>query len=93
VKLVKIKEGFIVRKIADTNIVVPIGDNIADFNGFISLNETALFLWKKIAGGTDLSQLANDMTQEYEISMETAQKDIKRFLERLKRADMLDEYA
>ena len=43
----KIKENFILRKIAGDDVVVPIGENIADFNGAITLNETAALLWKE----------------------------------------------
>lgn len=32
----KIKENFILRKIAGDDVVVPIGENIADFNGAIT---------------------------------------------------------
>lgn len=39
----KIKDSFILRKIAGEDMVVPVGESIADFNGAISLNETAAF--------------------------------------------------
>ena len=39
-----IKKDFVVRTIAGQDVVVPIGENVAKFNGIISLNETAAFL-------------------------------------------------
>ncbi len=36
----KIKEDFILRKVADSYVVVPVNDMTVDFNGIINLNET-----------------------------------------------------
>ena len=41
----KIKSNFAKRKIADSNIVVPVGPAIKDFNGMITLNDSASFFW------------------------------------------------
>ena len=41
----QIKPGFAMRKIAGSNIVVPVGAASSDFNGMITLNDTGAFLW------------------------------------------------
>ena len=87
----KIKEGFILRKIADADIVVPIGNNIADFNGIITLNETAVFLWKLLKDGAEQPDMVEALMKEYEISRELAQTDIDNFVERLNQSDLLME--
>jgi len=85
----KIKEGFILRKIADSDIVVPVGDNIANFNGVVMLNETATFLWDLLKEGTELRLLTEALSMEYQISWEVAQKDTERFISQLQEAQML----
>lgn len=87
----KIKEGFILRKIAGTDIVVPIGNNIANFNGIISLNETAALLWKMLKEGTELSHLAEALITEYDIAKEQAEEDAMQFVNQLRQANILDE--
>ena len=43
----KIKDGYMVREVAGSQIVVPVGERTVDFNGIITLNETAAFLcWR-----------------------------------------------
>lgn len=86
----KIKEGFILRKIANNDMVVPIGNNIADFNGIISLNESAAFLWKRLKEGAELQQLAETLTKEYNINREQAEVDAEDFIERLQKAELLE---
>ena len=49
----KIKEGFIIKKLGIGYIVVTVGDASKDFNGVIRLNETGAFLWQSIQDGAD----------------------------------------
>ncbi len=86
----KIKEGFILRKIADTDMVIPIGDNIAYFNGIISLNETAAFLWKKLSEGSEPSALSEELMEAYHISSEMATEDTFQFITQLQLANILE---
>ncbi len=80
---VKLKEGFIYRTIAGEHVVIPTGNNIADFNGIISLNETAAFLWVKIQSPFTREDLVEALLQEYEVDRELAGKDVDEFLRTL----------
>ena len=44
----KIKEDFVLRKVADSYVVVPVNKMTLDFNGIINLNETGAFLFEKL---------------------------------------------
>ena len=46
----KIKENYRVREIAGENLIVEQGKSQADMTKVISLNNTALFLWKELKG-------------------------------------------
>lgn len=78
------------RKIAGSDIVVPVGENISDFNGIISLNDSAAFLWRKLMEGSEIGQLTESLMKEYEITKELAQKDAQHFVARLQEAGMLE---
>jgi len=86
---VKLRSGFIQRKIADSDIVIPIGDNIAQFNGLITLNETAAFLFKLISEGSTVGRLIDALTEKYEIEAAMAGKDVADFILQLEKANML----
>ncbi len=86
----KIKEGFILRKVAGVDMVVPIGNNIADFSGVITLNESAAFLWKLLNAEVEFETLAIALQQEYEIDMELAVTDVKEFVNLLARSAILE---
>lgn len=81
----KIKEGFIVKKIMDDYIVVPTGDNIVDFAVVVSLNESGAFLWEQLKSGGTEETLVSALMQEYEgLDRATAEADVSEFLELLK---------
>ena len=79
----KIKKGFILRKIADTYVIVAVGDAARDFNGMITLNETGAFLWEGICAGDDEQTLVQKLMQNYEIDEQTAKKDVAAFVKKV----------
>jgi hypothetical protein len=81
----KIKEGFIIKKLGIGYIVVTVGDASMDFNGVIRLNETGAFLWQSIQDGADSREkLIQAMLDRYEdLDQETAKNDLDEFLGRV----------
>ena len=86
----KIKKGFILREVAGNYIVVATGKAAKNFNGLITLNETGAFLWKCLEENATEESLLKDLLAEYDIDEETAQKDIKAFLNRVKEASLVE---
>lgn len=85
----KIKNGFILRKVGGQNVVVAVGKASLEFNGIIRLNDTGKFLWEQMKGDITEEQLLNAMLNAYDIDRETAEKDISAFIDKLKGADLL----
>ena len=52
----KLKQGFVLRKVAGETIVLPSGDEL-NLNMMITLNETGEFLWKHLETGTEVEDL------------------------------------
>ncbi len=79
----KIKNGFILRKISDTYVVVAVGEAAKNFTGMITLNSTGGFLWEKLSEGADEAQLAEALMAEYDVDEETAKKDAADFVKKM----------
>lgn len=86
----KIKEDFILRKVADSYVVVPVNNLSLDFNGIINLNETGAFLFGLMQKGADREELISEMLDEYDVTPQKAEKDIDLFIEKVKGADILE---
>ena len=87
----KIKEGYLLRTVAGSNIVVPIGEGAIDFSGVITLNEVGAFLWRALEEGVSKEELVKKLTSEYEVDEATASADIDTFAARLREASLLDD--
>jgi hypothetical protein len=81
--LYKMKSGFVAREVGNELILVPLTGNVAQMNALFTLNDTAKFIWENINENNSSADLVNLMTEEFSIDRETAEKDIKLFLDKL----------
>ena len=75
----KIKSGFVVRKIANQYMAVPVGARAKELHGMIGLNETAAFLWELLKEERTEEELVQELLKEYEVEEEQANQSVKRF--------------
>lgn len=87
----KIKENFLLKNIAGSYVVVPTGSELVDFNGMVTLNESGAFLWNLLKQEQTAQSLATAMTEEYDVTAETAARDVEKFLDTLKKAELLEQ--
>lgn len=86
----KIKEGYILREVAESYVVVPIGEATLDFNGMMTLNGTGAFLFERMIKGTTKEKLMQDLITIYKIDKETAKTDVVDFIKKVKEADLFE---
>lgn len=86
----KIKDGFMLREVAGSHVVVPMGKAAANFNGMITLNEMGAFLWKRLEQGATRESLLADVLAEYDVTEERALAGIDRFLARLTEEEFIE---
>lgn len=87
----KIKNGLNLVNIAGNNIVDTLGSDLVDLNVMISLNDVAAFIFEALKEETTKEEIIKKVMKEYDISEETATKDVTEFLENLKANSMLEE--
>ena len=81
----QIKPGFAMRKIAGSNIVVPVGAASSDFN------DTGAFLWNCFLQPTTEAQVVEALMHEYEVERQRAAADVAHFAALLRENDLLAE--
>lgn len=81
----RIKEGYILKKLGSGFVVVTVGPASAEFNGVIRMNGTGAFLWQSILDGASTrEQLISAMLAQYEgLDEATAAQDLNAFLDRI----------
>lgn len=79
----KIKNGFILRKVPGMNLVMPTGKNVKTFNGSLMLNDTGAFIFERLQKGSTQEEIADALTQEYDVSLDTVSADVQKTIDSL----------
>ena len=86
----KIKEGFILRKVGIQFVVAATGKASEHFNGMMRVNESGAFACRLMQQGITAEELTIRLMEEYEVSEQTARKDAAAFTAALREADALE---
>ena len=86
----RINSNFLLRKVADSYVVVPVGSAVVDFSGLINLNETGAFLFELLQQGADENVLVQKLLAEYDVTEDIATKDVRAFISKVKEAGILE---
>ena len=76
--------NFLLRQVADSQVLVPVGEASRKFPGMIRLNETGCFLWEKLEQEQTVQSLTEALLVRYEVSVQQAQADVEAFLARIR---------
>lgn len=86
----KIKEGFMLRNVAGSSVVVPLGKAAADFNGMINLNGVGAFLWERMQTETTEEDLQKALLDAYDVTPEKAAEGVKKFVAQIEKAGFME---
>ncbi len=87
----KIKEGFLLRTLGESHVVVPVGQAALDLRGMITLNGTGAFLWKELETSKTEDELVAALTATYDVDEALAGRDVTAFAELLRSHGLLDD--
>lgn len=88
----RLKTDYKVRKIAGESVIVRMGAQNVKMTTIISLNSTSEWLWEQLKDEMfEEEKVADLLTAEYEVEREVALSDAKKWIEMLKKADLVVE--
>ncbi len=86
----RLKEGFNLHNICGSYAIVAEGEENIDVTSVISANETVVTIWNAVCGKDfTVNDMVEAILEEYEIDRATAEKDCKRLVEEMKKAEIL----
>lgn len=85
----KISPDYVAKKIVDETVIIPTGKAVQYFNGMISTNAVAGFIWQHLEECEKPEDMVEKVLGIFEVDRETAEKDVLGFLETLKEVGMI----
>lgn len=79
----KIKEGFVVRKVMGNNVVIATGAQSKKFHGMVKLNDTATEIWNYISEGLEADAIYEKMLEKYDVDESLLRADVKKTIKTL----------
>lgn len=79
----------VLREVAGEYLLIPTGQTALKVHGMITLSESGLLLWKKLAEDCTEEDLVAAILTEYEVDRETAAADVKAFLKQMEEVGLL----
>ena len=71
-------------------LLVPIGLKVMDMNGLVTMNETAVCVWKMLTEDRTLDELAAAVVEEFDVAPERASADVQVFIDEITRMGLLE---
>ena len=87
----KIKEGFVLREVANQAIVIAVGKASKSFKGMIKMNQTSKDIWNYIQKGLDVEDIVLEMKKKYDVDETVIRKDVLYIISVLRENNILED--
>ena len=75
--------NFVCKEVGTEILLVPLRNNVADFNQYLTLNELGSFIYKLITDGKRYEDILSEILAHYEIDDTQARQDFSAFIDQL----------
>ena len=87
----KIKDGFILKDVAGSKIVIATGEAKLSFNGVITFNSVGAEIFELLDGINTPEEIVEKIASDYNVDSEIVKKDFEALVNKLRNYNMLDE--
>ena len=77
-------ENFLLREVAGSQVLVPVGEAAGAFAGIVTLNGSGVYLWNALEKEQTEETLAAVLLKQYDVSVEQAAADVEKFIAKLR---------
>lgn len=85
----RIKEGFVLRKVSDQYVVIATGEASKDFHGMIKLNKVGADIWQALMDGLTADEIVSKLVKQYDEEEATIKSHVQSFMNKMEQAGFL----
>lgn len=87
----KIKDGFILKDVAGSKIVIATGSAKLDFNGVITFNSVGADVFTMLDGTKSVEEIVSHIAAEYGVSEDIVKTDVNKLIDKMKKHNLIEE--
>ncbi|MEN9969601.1 MAG: hypothetical protein RIR94_1806 [Bacteroidota bacterium] len=74
------KKHFVCKHAGEELLLIPLKDNVADFNQYLVLNELGAYVWEALDSSITIDLLQEKILTAFEVTPEQLNTDLEKFL-------------
>ena len=86
----KRNDRFLLRSLGGQDILVPLGSQVVDVNGVVTLNATGRRVWELLAEDRPVDELVATIADEFDTDRERVRIDVQTFLDEVTHMGLLE---
>jgi hypothetical protein len=79
------KPYFVCKQTGEELLLIPLKDNVADFNQYLVLNELGAFIWTALSAELTFDALQDQILNEFEVEEGILRTDLEKFIPEIHR--------
>jgi hypothetical protein len=79
------KPNFVCKPTGEELLLIPLKDNVADFNQYLVLNQLGAYFWEALDSSITIDLLQEKILTEFEVTPEQLYADLKQFIPEIHR--------
>lgn len=87
----KIKDGFILKDVAGSKIVIATGSAKLDFNGVITFNSVGADVFTMLDGTKSVEEIVSHIAAQYGVSEDIVKADVEKLIDKMKKHNLIEE--
>ena len=87
----RIKEGFILKDVAGSKIVIATGEQKMDFSGVITFNSVGADIFMLLDGTNSIDDIVKKISEDYEAPVEVVQADVEKLIEKMRKYNLIED--
>ena len=87
----KIKDGFILKDVAGSKIVIATGEQRMDFNGVITFNNVGADIFTMLDGTNTVEDIVSRISADYGADEAIVKADVLKLIEKMKKFNLIEE--
>ncbi len=87
----KIKEGFILKDVAGSKIVIATGAQRMNFNGVITFNEVGAEVFTMLNGTNSVDDIVSKISADYNVDCNVVKADVEKLIDKMRMHNLIEE--